>query len=136
MEDVRQCQECGKLFVYREKPLCHACLSALDEMFLKVRDYIYDHEHAEVAEISRETQVPLKTIQRFLKEERLSLTTAGDLVRCEVCGKPIACGRFCEGCKEVFKSAFTEKPKHAATHAPAADAGRNKGAMHVKYGDK
>ena len=66
-------------------------------MFIKVRDYIYQHPDASIKEISEKTEVDEKIILDFLKEERLSLRTADGLLRCQQCGKPIEKGSYCQG---------------------------------------
>ena len=53
--------------------------------------------------------VSLKSIRRYLKEERLEIV--GDnkgFIRCELCGKPLNSGRFCDGC---FKEGLALRAK-------------------------
>ncbi len=124
--DIRQCKECGKLFQYVTKPICPECLDEFDNMFLKVRDYIYKNPDADIAEIAEKTEVKEKRILEFLKEERLSLSDANGVLSCESCGRSIPAGRFCKGCKESLSKALQPpapvqtKPEPMLTSRPSA----------------
>ncbi len=105
--DVRQCKTCNRLFQYMGKPYCPECMDEMDRMFIKVRDYLYDHPDADIPEISGKTDVKEKVILDFLKDERLSLQNASGMLICEQCGKAIEAGRMCRECKERLSNAFS-----------------------------
>lgn len=100
--DIKQCRQCGKLFQYIGNPVCAECLEEIDKMFIKVRDHIYKHPDDTMQQVSEKTEVPVKQILNFLKQDRLSLSTADGVLMCELCKKPITRGRFCDGCRETL----------------------------------
>ena len=70
----------------------------LDEIFIKVRDYIYDNPDANIMEVSNELELEEEVILEFLKEGRLELSSPSLDHVCERCEKPIVTGRFCRDC--------------------------------------
>ena len=110
--EVRQCDFCRAPYHSYGSKLCPECMIKLDEDFVKIRDYLYDHDRAGVEEVSQATGVTRKTIIHLLKEERL---IAGDengagcgILTCETCRKPINTGRICADCKKEVLSAIQE----------------------------
>jgi hypothetical protein len=96
----------------------------MDEDFIKVRDYIYDHEKAEVEQIAEDTGVSTQMILHLLKEGRLVIGGAegsgGGALVCELCNKPINSGRLCQECMAKFSSKIQSKaPPQAPASAPA-----------------
>lgn len=110
--DIRQCKECGKLFQYTGKSLCIDCLDEFDKMYIKVRDHIYKNPDDTIKQVSEKTEIPEKYILTFLKEERLSLTSASGALLCEVCKKPITAGRICESCRGELKKVMPQEKQN------------------------
>lgn len=152
--DIRQCKMCGKLFQTYGDSICMNCVDEKDRSFLLVRDYIYAHSKADVAEISEKTGVQQRWILDFLKEERLSLSSNINALKCEQCGKPIDTGRFCQECKSNLQKVFYVQVLDKNTNAnkdmdreKAKDAGKPReadqrnsfsksGNMHLNFRDK
>lgn len=115
--DVRNCKSCGRLFQYNGNPNCPECLKSKDDDFTVVRDYVRKHPNAGVAEVSEETNVSMKQIRQWIREERLILTevSAEMGINCEGCGRPIRTGRLCPSCKTQMnrdlKQAFVKAPE-------------------------
>lgn len=114
--EVRNCKGCGRLFNYMSgAPLCPACQKELEEKFQEVKTYLEEHKNASVEQVSEEMDVSVKQIKQWIREERLSLSSAGaDGIVCEQCGTPICTGRFCEKCKAEMVNTFSgalAKPK-------------------------
>ncbi len=136
--DVRQCKTCNRLFQYMGKPYCPECMDEMDRMFIKVRDYLYDHPDADIPEISKKTEVKEKVILDFLKDERLSLQNASGMLICEQCGKPIESGKMCREWKEHLSRAFArmvETPKQKKEQLRRSDLeSKRKGSkMHLEF---
>jgi len=95
-----ECARCHRLFekvAFEE--VCPVCFVIEEEEFRKIKEYLTLHPGASSNEVMRHIGVSLKTIKRYLREERLEIV--GDnkgFIRCELCGKPINSGYFCEGC--------------------------------------
>ncbi|WP_310601950.1 flagellar protein [Anaerosporobacter sp.] len=100
--DVRNCKDCGKLFNYiGGMPLCQACLKRLDDKFVQVKAYIYDHPGAGVNEVAEENDVTASQIRKWIREERLAFSDDSPIgLACESCGEIIKTGRFCKKCKD------------------------------------
>ena len=106
--EIKNCKGCSKLFQYIGGPvLCPACRDLLEDKFTEVKAYIYEHRGASVVEVSEATEVTVKQIKQWIREERLVLSDATEVgITCEKCGKPIRSGRFCEKCKNKMANEF------------------------------
>jgi flagellar operon protein (TIGR03826 family) len=111
MADLRNCSKCGRLFGYTGNPLCSFCLEEEEDEYVIVRDYLYDNPGSSAAEVSEATGVDTEKIMRFLREERLQISSENQnmLLECESCGKPIVTGRFCHKCKDNLKNALRKE---------------------------
>ena len=109
---VRQCDFCRAPYQSVGNKLCGECLKQMDEDFINIREYLYDHDGAGIEEVHEATGVPRKHIYYLLKEERLIVGDkdgdGGGLLTCESCRKPINTGRLCAGCKQEVMSAIQE----------------------------
>lgn len=119
--EVRNCRGCGRLFNYMSgAPICDQCRRKLEEKFQEVKEYLRDNPNSTVAQVSEAMDVSTKQIKQWIKEERLSLTTAGaDGIVCEQCGAPICSGRFCNKCKASMVNNLEgaiDKPKGTMAH--------------------
>ena len=107
--EIKQCDFCRMPFQSLGKRVCGDCLAKLDEDFIAIREYLYDHDGAGIEEVSEATGVTRKTILYLLKEERLLVgdengNGGGGILTCESCKRPINTGRMCQDCKkEVLK---------------------------------
>jgi len=101
MPELRNCIRCGKVFAYTYNPVCNKCLEKEEEEFKLVKEYIYENPGSTAYEVSEATGVSVEKIMKFLREERLELSSenANLLLECESCGRPIKSGRYCEECK-------------------------------------
>jgi len=101
---VRQCDFCRVPYQSAGAKLCEDCLKKLDEDFILIREYLYEHDNAGIEEVSEETGVSRKTIMHLLKEERLivgnEIDGGGGILKCEACKKPINTGKMCASCKK------------------------------------
>ena len=105
----KQCEFCRRPHEDMGKGVCGECLLKLDQNFVDIREYLYDHEGAGIEEVSEETGVSRKAIFYLLKEERLIVGDengcVNGILKCESCKRPIPTGRMCAGCKkEVIKT--------------------------------
>lgn len=104
--DIIQCTFCKKPFQSIGRRICPACLEKTDKDFITVRDYIYDHKHANLDTVAEETGVSKQIIMHLLKEGRLILDSpdGGGILTCESCRKPINTGKLCKECAEKVSS--------------------------------
>ena len=100
--EVRSCRNCGKLYNYlgRSTPMCPACMKALEEKFQVVKEYIRNNPGANIQAVSDATEVSVKVIKQWVREERLTFTEGSGVgLECESCGASILTGRYCANCK-------------------------------------
>lgn len=108
MPELRNCPECGRVFAYVGKNLCHKCIEKEEEEFRVVRTYVREHPGATIIETSEETGVDEETILIFLREGRLisrGLKASAD-IRCERCGVVIEDGHYCRACLAELDGQF------------------------------
>ncbi len=95
-----ECVRCHRLFDRVSfEVVCPACFPVEEHEFSRIKDYLSLHPGASSNEVMHELNVGLKSIRRYLKEDRLEIV--GDnkgFIRCELCGKALNSGRFCDGC--------------------------------------
>ncbi|HZJ56670.1 MAG TPA: MerR family transcriptional regulator [Clostridia bacterium] len=106
--DIRNCRKCNRIFQYRGSRYCPGCMQELDEIFVRVRDYIYDNPQATIMEVSQELKVEESIILEFLKEGRLELSSPGLDYVCERCETPITTGRYCNECIQELDRGMKE----------------------------
>jgi methionyl-tRNA synthetase len=73
----------------------------LDEKFAEVKEYVYDHPHVGIQEVSEVMEVSVQQIKQWIREERLAFADDSMIgLECESCGVQIKTGRFCKSCKD------------------------------------
>ncbi len=129
---VSQCKNCRRIFQSLGAEFCPNCAEEMDASFQKVKNYIYDHPHANVLDISEGTGIAEKMVLYFLKEGRLSMGDESCGLECEMCAKPISAGRFCKSCQSMFQSAFSKVSPNPARQESAQQDKNTLGKMHFK----
>jgi len=110
--NIKRCRRCGKIFNSFGENTCAECVEELDKIFNLVQDYIYDHEDADVVEISKALDIDGKIILNFIKDGSLTLSESNFALSCERCKKPIHSGRYCNECKESLGKMFEAVASH------------------------
>lgn len=105
--ESRNCPKCGRLFTYIKDPLCPECMKAEEETFQKVRAYLKEFPGNSIAQVSRDTGVSPRKINKYLRDGRLEVTEGlSDFLTCMNCGKPITTGKFCRDCSSKLSKGF------------------------------
>lgn len=101
MPDLRNCRRCGKMYNYLSgPPICIDCKNADEEIFKKVKEYLYDKPGSTLSQVATDLDVSVEKIKMFLKEGRLEITDDSNIIlECERCGKSVKTGRFCKECQ-------------------------------------
>lgn len=104
--EVRNCARCGRLFQYvAGPPICHICKKKEEEDFELVKNYIYENKNANMVEVSNNTGVSTRLIERFIREGRLMLSEDSPIfLKCEKCGTQIRTGRLCQECSRSLSN--------------------------------
>lgn len=99
---LANCSRCGRVFTYvpGSRDLCPACIKEDDDNYHKIFHYLSTRPSATAQEIAQATEVDIKEIFRFVRENRLQLVQADTGLNCESCGIPISQGKICENCKK------------------------------------
>ncbi len=120
--EIVTCKYCGKLFNYIQgQRICPACAKKMDEKFMEVKKYVYDHPKVEINELSHELDVPIRQIKQWIREERLCFSEDSPIgIECECCGATIKTGRFCKKCKDKLANGLKDAAgvKRQAVAAP------------------
>lgn len=106
--DIMNCRTCGKMFNHASgPPICTKCKNDLEDKFVEVKAYIYDHKGVGIHEVSEEMEVSVAQIKQWVREERLAFSDSSDIgIDCESCGRTIKTGRFCKSCKDGLTNEF------------------------------
>lgn len=101
---VQNCRRCGAVFnSLNGGRLCPACVREDDEVFLTVKEFIYENPRATISEVASGLNISITRIKRYLREGRLEIIEKHNLfLECERCGVAIQTGRFCPACMDEF----------------------------------
>lgn len=110
MPDVRNCRRCGRIYNYLGgPPICTDCKNADEEVFKKIKQYLYDYPGATLSQVAMDCDVSVEKIKMFLREGRLEITEGANIIlECESCGKSIRTGRFCSECQNQLSNNIAE----------------------------
>lgn len=99
--DIKNCSKCNKLYNFvAGQNICPACRTSLEDKFKDVRLYVRKNSRASISEISEATDVDIRQIRQWVREERLSFSEESSIgIDCELCGKTIRTGKYCPECK-------------------------------------
>lgn len=99
------CKLCEGVLVYKGlgEYECEECGAREYDDYGKVRNYLDEHNGANVAEISEATGVTHKSIRDMIKDNRFEIINSrGGYLRCEICGVNIRSGRLCPKCEAEY----------------------------------
>ncbi|MFZ7101358.1 MAG: TIGR03826 family flagellar region protein [Peptococcaceae bacterium] len=106
--DLRNCPQCGRVFVYLHSNLCPACKKNEEEEFVKVKNHLKKNPHISIFELSEATEVDESKIVKWVREGRLEGENhTGLTVSCERCGKMMPKGRYCQQCSNELAKGFS-----------------------------
>lgn len=111
--NLDNCPRCGRLYVKNLMELCQSCHKELENQYEICANYLRENRGANIQELSDATEIPIKEITRFIREGRISIANAPNMmVPCEVCGTLIREGHMCDSCRsrlrKDFNNAFKE----------------------------
>lgn len=114
--EVRPCKNCKRLFNYLGGvAICPACTEKLEEKFQEVKEYIREHPHAALQEVSEVNEVTVKQLKTWVREERLKFSDDSPVgIECMNCGAMIKCGKYCDSCRSKMVNTLG----HAIKEAP------------------
>lgn len=101
--NLKNCPECGKLYLENPSGLCPACYAEEEVYEHKIGDFLREFGRASVEQIHEATGVKEKIILRMLKSGRL-FAEGQNLISypCDMCRELIFEGRLCAKCSSNF----------------------------------
>lgn len=98
--DIYTCKKCKRMTRSLIRGICQDCYDEMEGKFLDVKEYIYDHPGAMIAEVSEEFDLPANYIESWIREGRIMIgkNNTGMMVHCQQCGNPITSGKLCGAC--------------------------------------
>ncbi|MDF2636168.1 MAG: hypothetical protein K0R78_3042 [Pelosinus sp.] len=116
---IKNCPECGKLYVENPSGLCPECYAQEEVYEHQIGEYLREYGKASVETIHKATGVKEKIILRMIRSGRL-LVDGISLISypCDMCGVPIYEGRICAKCGSSFtkqvKEVWREKDNYGS----------------------
>lgn len=106
--EMINCERCGKVFnTTGFFKLCSVCTEIDEQDFSKIKDYLNAHPCAKIYDVAFDLDISVKKIKRYLRENRLEILEIDNhFLFCEMCGKPIRSGQYCDNCYKEFHSNF------------------------------
>jgi flagellar operon protein (TIGR03826 family) len=111
MPEMRNCIRCKRIFLRSTSPVCPACVQKEEDDFILVRDYIREHPHCGLQKVEEETGVTMEMLLKFLREDRLQLSSESGMkgaLKCQKCGEAIDVGKYCDRCTNELSAGLTE----------------------------
>ncbi|SDN02272.1 flagellar operon protein TIGR03826 [Fictibacillus solisalsi] len=113
MKELKNCPNCGNLFVKHLRVLCDTCYKKEEAMFEKVASYIRKKENrqATLHEVQESTGVPEAKITSFIRQGRIQVAHLPHFYyECEMCEQLINEGRLCQSCKMEIRTELETRP--------------------------
>ncbi|MDP9699873.1 flagellar operon protein TIGR03826 [Paenibacillus polysaccharolyticus] len=98
--NLGNCPRCGRLYALNFRDVCSNCIKEMEQEYQICVDYLRENKGANIQELSDATEVSIKTITKFIREGRISIENAPNMMYpCEVCGMLIREGHMCDSCR-------------------------------------
>ncbi|MFC3747558.1 TIGR03826 family flagellar region protein [Paenibacillus sp. GCM10012306] len=117
--NLDNCPRCGRLYVKNLMELCQPCIKELEHHYEICVNYLRENRGTNIQELSDATEISIKEITRFIREGRISIANAPNMMYpCEVCGTLIRENHMCDSCRNRLRKDLANAAKESA----AADA--------------
>jgi hypothetical protein len=69
------CKRCERFFIkdHKNQDVCEKCYQKEREEYETVKDYLFQNKGASIMNVYLDTKVPIKTIERFIREEKITI---------------------------------------------------------------
>jgi len=92
--------------------LCQVCIKELEHEYEICVNYLRENKGTNIQELSDATGISIKEITRFIREGRISIANAPNMMYpCEVCGTLIRDGHMCDSCRSRLRKDLTNAVK-------------------------
>ena len=104
MNKLKNCSECGRLYMEIGQGMCQDCFLKEQEMEQVVYSFVRDHDKCSIKEIVDGTGVKEKVVFRMLKAGRFIASGLEISYPCQACGAPITTGKLCAKCSKNIRN--------------------------------
>ena len=104
MNKLKNCSECGRLYMEIGQGMCQDCFLKEQEMEQVVYSFVRDHDKCSIKEIVDGTGVKEKVVFRMLKAGRFIASGLEISYPCQACGAPITTGKLCAKCSKDIRN--------------------------------
>jgi len=110
--NLDNCPRCGRLYVKNVMEICHVCVKELEHEYETCVKYLRENRGITIQELSDATEISIKEITRFIREGRISIANAPNMMYpCEVCGNLIREGHMCDNCRTRLRKDLSNAAK-------------------------
>ncbi|KGE20405.1 TIGR03826 family flagellar region protein [Paenibacillus wynnii] len=114
--NLDNCPRCGRLYLKNIMDMCQVCVKDLEHQYEICVKYLRENKGTNIQELSDATDISIKEITRFIREGRISIAGAPNMMYpCEVCGTLIRDGHMCENCRTRLRKDFSTAIKESAS---------------------
>ncbi|WP_410512614.1 flagellar protein [Paenibacillus sp. BR2-3] len=113
--NLDNCPRCGRLYLKNLMGICQVCVRELEQQYETCVKYLRENRGITIQELSDATEISIKEITRFIREGRISIANAPNMMYpCEVCGMLIREGHMCDSCRTRLRKDLTSVTKESA----------------------
>lgn len=117
--NLDNCPRCGRLYVKNIMDLCQPCIKELEHEYEICVNYLREFRGTTIQELSDATEISIKEITRFIREGRISIANAPNMMYpCEVCGTLIRDGHMCDNCRNRLRKDLTSLTREITEKEP------------------
>lgn len=104
MGELRNCPQCGKVFMKVVRNLCPACIDLEEKQYDEVCTYLRKNPGAQVEQIEEDTGVEETKVLRWMREGRLVADglDGKSVLICQRCGRQVEKGNLCPKCMQFL----------------------------------
>lgn len=123
MGELRNCPQCGKVFMYMVRNLCPACIDLEEKQYEEVCAYLRKNTGAQVDQIVEDTGVDETKVLRWMREGRLVSTDSSGrpVLVCQRCGRQVEKGNLCPKCIQFLAQEINAAKGPVGKTAAGAD---------------
>jgi flagellar operon protein (TIGR03826 family) len=113
--NLDNCPRCGRLYLKNVMDMCQPCVRELEHQYEICVKYLRENRGITIQELSDATDISIKEITRFIREGRISIANAPNMMYpCEICGTLIRESNMCESCRSRLRKDFTNAAQEIA----------------------
>ena len=117
MPKLKNCPECGKVFLENGGGYCPACMKQREEQKAAIVSFLREHPESGVDEICAALGVKKSLVIYMLQPGRLDGLDVHVSYPCAACGEMIFSGRYCRPCAAQMAEALEDSARQIRNNA-------------------